>query len=219
MPISIAALLLGSLLLVSAHASAQSTAQAGGAVDGSVGIFAGSLKASDPYSSAYGGWLNISFPWWALGTIEIDYFESRHRRRIEACPYDDCSERYEADAEGRPQRVNADKQLSAAVQSDRFRGFSAAVFHRFGKHQRAAPHVVVGFGRLLRTVSSDFDDSSFAQRTYTWNPWGPVAGVGLEIFAGRFTARAQYRFAAMFVGQECIVICNNQLRLGGGWTF
>ncbi len=225
-PISIAAMLLGVLFVASTSAYAQSNTRRAGLVSGSLGVFAGSFRpvdANNPVTNnpVNGAWLDLSFGGWELGTIEVDLFQNRRReRRVDACPSADCSERYVADSDGKPKRIN-DRLTSVApaLESQRIRAFSFAFLKRFSSTPHVAPHWIVGLERLSHGTSFHFDDPTFEERTYSRRAWGPVGGIGLDILAGRFIARLQYRVDPIPVGQECILVCNNQFRLGAGWAF
>ena len=195
MPISIAAMVLGGLLLASSSASAQSKTGESGSVNGSAGLFGGSLSVVDESNAVYGGWFDIAFTGWELGDVEVDIFQSRRRQhRVESCPYADCSPRYESDAEGKPKLISDPTKVPAlATESQRLRRFSVALLRKFRTSQRAAPHFIVGVGRFSRELSFAFDNPGFDERTHKWRAWGPVAGVGLDVFAGRFIARLQYQ--------------------------
>ena len=222
MPIPAVAAVLCAVLFASSAASGQ-TAERSPTITGSGGMFAGALDivGTDQTETIVGGWLDIRFKQWALGQVELDFFQNRRREhRDEACPVDDCSERYERDAEGRPQLIHDPRrERKPATESQRFRAFSVSIFKPFGVSRRVAPHYVVGFGRLTRHLAFNFDDPELAERKYRWKPWGPVAGLGVDIVVGRLAARLQYRIDPMFVGQECVLICNTQFRAGVGWIF
>lgn len=220
MSISVVPAVLGALIFASV-ASAQPTGAGPDAVSGIGGLFVGSFRVVDVNNSVYGGWLDISFKGWTLGTVEVDLLQNRERRsRVDACPYDDCSPRYASDSDGKVRLISDPNKVAApATESQRVRVFSVAVLRRFRATRHAAPHFLVGFGRLSRELSFDYDNPAFGQQKYDRDAWGPVGGLGLDLFAGPLVARIQYRLDPMYVGQECVLICNNQFRIGAGWAF
>ena len=188
MPISIVALIFIAVLLASSRAQGRATVTAD-AINGSTGIYTGRLRSSETATSV-GGWIDIAFKGWELGTIELDVSRSRpSARREESCPYDDCTARYGVGADGKVELISDPTKVPAP-------GIS-----------------------LSRRVSFTYDDPVFGTQTRNRKAWGPVAGVGVDVFTRRFVVRVQYRLDPMFVGKECVLICNDQFRVGAGLRF
>lgn len=219
MPISIVALLLSGLLLVSSGAYGQSTTPPD-RLSGSAGIYAGHLRSSETTASS-GTWIDIAFVGWELGTIELDVSRSRTKaRRGESCPYDDCSPRYRTGSDGKPELISDPaKVVSPGLNSERYRAVSMAGLRAFGKSRHAAPHFLIGVARISRQVSFAYDDPAFGGQTWRRTGWGPFAGIGLDVFAYHFVVRIQYRLDPILVGEECFPVCNQQARVGVGWRF
>ena len=219
MPISILALFVGGLLLASPAAYGQSNTSSD-VVRGSAGIFAGSLTASDT-TTGLGSWVDIAFEGWELGTLELDISRGRtKRRRGEACPYDDCTARYRAGPDGKAELISDPaKVLSPGVNAERYRTLSVAAFRAFRKSRYAAPHFVAGVARATQEISFVYDDASIGGQTWKRIAWGPMGGIGLDVFVSHVVVRMQYRLDGIFLGKECVLVCNQQARIGLGWRF
>jgi hypothetical protein len=190
------------------------------AVNGSTGIYMGRLRSSETTTSV-GIWVDIAFKGWELGTIELDVSRSRPTaRRDESCPYDDCTARYGVGADGNVKLISDPGKVPApGISAERYRTVSVAALRSFKKSRYAAPHFLVGLGTLSRQVSFHYDDAVFGTQTRNRKAWGPVAGVGVDVFIRRLVVRVQYRVDPMSVGKECVLICNDQFRVGAGLRF
>lgn len=220
MPISIATRFVACLLIASSAVSAQSKAPASDPISGATGVFVGPLRVVGETNRIFGGWLDIRFKGWELATLALEVSRSiENKRRGEWCPYDDCSPRYERDAQGDVKRINPEKRPAPGTRFIRNGTLSVAALRPFKASRHAVPHFVVGMEKLSRRMTYAFDDPTLETRTWRRNAWGPVCGLGVDFLSGRFLARVQYRVDPIFIGYECILICNDQFRVGAGWRF
>jgi opacity protein-like surface antigen len=153
-------------------------------------------EGRDGTTGGYGGWMNIGGEQFRL---DVDSTRSTTLRRVGIACVDPLCRR---------------SALNTSFQREWM--FGVAGLWRFRTTAPVTPHVLVGIGRLERTVCYDFSDPAIPDV----GPWRSAhgmlfGGAGLDFPAeSRFSGRVQYRFNLSSV-EDTI----HEFRVGAGLRF